>query len=162
MVSSDNPAGRLHWLLTELRNRAAKGQCQTWQGWSDVLGAGNTRGVVRAIRLGLTPLPLEVGNHIRQLDTISDADAFTSELRQVAAMLGDIGSFGAPLTQVIHQVSDAALTQLASASSLISGSFQAVPQLSDEQLSSIRGSIADLMQDVESADGLDEELREFD
>lgn len=159
-VYPDNPAGRLHGLLTLFRSNAS-GQSIP-HAWAATLGIPDVNSPDLLRRLAhVFRLPAEIEGELRHVDEEEyDSDLALRWRKTIPAGLGPELFTSHQSVQVAASFDDASLSSLEHCSYVLHRyRRQRVP--SDFELDRIRDAIAELEAEVRSQPGLDANLRDF-
>ena len=159
-VYRDNPAGRLHELVTEFRSKA--GQRPISHAWAAVLGIPDVNSPDLLRRLAhVFRLPAEIEAEIQQVDNREyDSDLALRWQVNIPGQLGPVLFTGNQSGQIATRFDDASLYSLEYCNVTL---HRHCPQrvFSDSQLDGIRELISELGAEVDRTPGLDPSLRDF-
>lgn len=159
-VYSDNPAGRLHELITLFRRNASTSTIP--QAWAAALGIRDLNSPDLLRRLAhVFRLPAEIQAELDQVDE----DEFDSDLAlrwqaTIPQGLGPALFTGQQSAQLVPKFDDASLSSLEHCSYVLHR-YRRQRVLSDSELDRIRKAIVELEAEVRSQPGLDASLRDF-
>ncbi len=159
-VHTDNPAGRLHELLTVFGKHAS--QQAMWQAWAATLqvSADDIPGVLRRVAMAYD-LPSAIVSEIDRVpDTEYDREFSLRWRHDVQAVLGASLFATEPAATVIRSVSREALFSLEHCSYLLHR-FRPQPDVSDQEQQRIAQMVSELEEAVEAEPGMDPDLRIF-
>lgn len=157
--NTSNPAGRLHTLLTGLREQPAKESVRS--GWSQVLGlppkiklAEFTRSMAMVLAL-----PAEIQDGILVLDDVNHELLLRHMDEITKAVASSVSRMHVPLENVLKLYGDTALLSLEMCSDVL-GRKVVEPQVSGEDLEAIARCINEAVAEVQNAE-IDGELKTF-